>query len=130
MDSSNLPAQLIGIFFVITSFSMAFRRKMMMSVFREIFSTRALSYILGFFMLGIGLFLVLKHANWTGGSATVINILGWYLLVESVAYLFLPQKIMYGLFNWLEYKKVFYTIAIGFLVLGGYLVYAGFLMQA
>ena len=130
MDSSNLPAQLIGIFFVITSFSMAFRRKMMMGVFHEIFSTRALSYVLGFFMLGIGLFLVLKHANWTGGSATVINILGWYLLVESVAYLFLPKKIMYGLFNWLEYKKVFYTIAIGFLVLGGYLVYAGFLMQA
>ena len=81
-------------------------------------------------MLGIGLFLVLKHANWTGGSATIINILGWYLLIESVAYLFLPQRVMYKLFNWLEYKKVYYTISIGFLILGGYLVYAGFFVIA
>ena len=130
MDSSNLPAQLIGIFFVIASFSMAFRRGMMMTVFREVFRSRALSYILGFFMLGIGLFLVLKHANWTGGSATIINILGWYLLIESVAYLFLQQMVMYKLFNWLEYKKVYYTISIGFLILGGYLVYAGFFVIA
>lgn len=127
---ANLPAQLIGIFFVIVSFSMAFRRKMMMSVFSEIFRTRALSYILGIFMLGLGLFLVLKHAIWNGGAATVINLLGWYLVIESLAYLFLPQRAMYRFFSWLEYKKVYYTIAIGFLVLGGYLLYAGFFMMA
>jgi hypothetical protein len=126
---SNLPAQLIGIFFVITSFSMAFRRKMMMGVFNEIFRTRALSYIFGLLTLGVGLFLILKRQVWSGATSEVINILGWYLSIESLAYLFLPQRIMARFFGWLEYKKVYYTISIVFLILGGYLIYAGFLMS-
>lgn len=130
MDSFNLPAQLIGIFFVIASFSMAFRRGMMMTVFREIFRSRALSYIIGVMMLGIGLFLVLNHGIWQGTPSSVINIFGWYLLFESIAYLFLPQRVMSKLFGWLAYKKIYYTIAVGFLILGSYLVYAGFFVIA
>lgn len=126
IDNPNLPTQLIGLFFIITSFSMAFRRKMMMGVFRDVFKTRALSYILGVLLLAAGLFLVLMHNYWQGTTSLVIDVLAWYLLIESVLYLFLPQRIMWKLFTRLEYAKVYYTVAIGYLILGGYLLYAGF----
>jgi len=126
IDDPSLPAQLIGLFFIITSFSMAFRRKMMMVVFRDVFRSQALSYILGLLLLILGLFLALMHGYWEGTTSIVIDILAWYLLIESVLYLFLPRKLTWKLFSWLEYTKVYYTVAVGYLILGGYLLYAGF----
>lgn len=127
MPNTIFLAQIIGLFFGITGLSMFLRRKMMMTVFHELFRVRALSYMLGVVMLILGLFLVLQHNFWWQGTLnTVITILGWYILLESVFYLFLPQKSMRKAYNWLEDKKIYYLISGCFIILGAYLIYSGF----
>jgi uncharacterized membrane protein YkgB len=107
---------------------MALRRRMLMTVFREMFQTRALSYILGVMSLLVGLFIILQHNLWGGSLEIIISILGWYLFFESVPYLFLSEEKIRRALNWLENRKVYYGIAFGYLMLGRYLVCAGFFL--
>jgi hypothetical protein len=128
MHSTIFLAQFTGVFFVIAGLSMALRRKMLMTVFNEMFQTRALSYILGLMSLLVGLFIVLQHNLWNGSLEIIISILGWYLFIESIPYLFISQEKMKRALNWLENRKVYYGIAFGYLMLGSYLVCAGFFL--
>lgn len=122
-------AQLVGLFFVIAGFSIAFKRKMFLTILHEIFQIRALSYLFGVILLAFGLFLVIKHNIWTGSRSIVITILGWYTLVEALIYLFLSQEHLMKILAWVENKKIYYIVALAHIVLGGFLVHMGFVIQ-
>ena len=106
--------------------SMAIRRKMLMSIFRDIAKHRTTSYILGVLITIIGLFIVLSHNVFQSGFPLLITVIGWGVLVEGVSYLFVSEEFLERYMTTLNIKKFYYFIAAAYLMLGGYLTYIGF----
>ncbi len=126
MDISLFLAQLIGLYSIVVGLSMLMKRKMLMDIFQEVFSTRALSYVMGVLMLIMGLLLVLTHTIWRGTLSSVITIIGWFVLVEAIIFLFSSQKTLAKTLTALNNTKIYYGISLVYLALGVYLVYSGF----
>lgn len=100
-----------------------------MEVFRELSQTRAFSYVMGVIMLILGLLITLSRSNWENALAIVITLLGWGVLLEAMVFLFLPKELLAKKYiNLLENKTLYYLIAFGYLVLGAYLFYNGFVV--
>ena len=129
MERSIFLAQLIGLYSIIIGFSMLIKRKMLMGIFHEIFTSRALSYIMGVVIVIIGLLLVLNHNIWKGTREVIITIVGWFVLLEGIAYVFFSKKTLAKSLEWVHNKKVYYAIALVYIVLGAYLTYSGFFVR-
>lgn len=125
MDTTIFLAKLIGIFCLVMGTSML-RRNTMMEVFRELSQTRALSYVMGVIMLILGLLIILSHSNWENALAIVITLLGWGVLIEATVFLFFPKETMAKYINALENQTIYYLIVLGYVAVGAYLFYNGF----
>lgn len=126
METSVLLAKLIGFTALAMGASMALRRKMLLSIFHELSQSRALSYILGTLMFVMGLLIILNHNIWSPGFPFLITVLGYFVLLEATAYLFVSKKFLEKYFAQINDKKVYYLIAIGYLVLGFFMLFKGF----
>ncbi len=120
-------AQAIGILFIIIGLSLAIEKKMMMGVFEELFRNRVLTYIWGLITLVISVIIILKHNIWRGTTELAVTILGWYLFLESLVYVFIPQKYIFVFFKWLKRKTIYSALATVFLLVGIYFFSSGFL---
>jgi len=128
MDTTIFLAKLIEVFCLVMGASML-RRNTIMEVFRELSQTRAFSYVMGVIMLILGLLITLSRSNWENALAIVITLLGWGVLLEAMVFLFLPKELLAKKYiNLLENKTLYYLIAFGYLVLGAYLFYNGFVV--
>lgn len=119
-------AQLIGIYALVMGSSMALRKKMLLGVFRGMVKERSVSYLLGVMVLIIGLLLILNQNAWTSPASKLITVLGWMVTAEGVAFLFVSEKQLKGMLAWLNKDNVYYTVTLGYLFIGAYLVYIGF----
>ncbi len=119
MDISIFLAKVIGIFCLVMSISM-FKRNMIMDVFREVSGRRALSYIIGVWMLIVGL-LIISITKWD-----IITLLGWGILFEALFFLFASKEKASRYLNALENKALYYAIVAAYLILGIYLTLYGF----
>jgi len=125
MDTTIFLAKLIGIFCLVMGVSML-QRNAMMEVFRELSHARALSYVMGVIMLILGLLIILSHSNWENALAIGITLLGWGILFEATVFLFFPKEKMAKYINALENQTIYYLIALGYVAVGVYLFYNGF----
>lgn len=126
MEISAFLAKLMGFTAIAMGVSMALRRKMLLSIFHELSQSRALSYILGTLMFVMGLLIILNHNIWSPGFPFLITALGYFVLIEGAAYLFVSKKFLEKYITNINNKRTYYFIAIGYLVLGFYLVVKGF----
>ena len=124
--TTTFLAQAIGILFIIISLSLVTGRKMVMGVFKELFAHRVLTYIWGIFMLVISVMMILRHNIWSGTTVLAITVLGWYLFLESLVYVFLPQKQFSTFSKWIQKKSIYYSLSVVFLIIGAYFFVAGF----
>src|SRR3989344_5768287 len=122
MIQATFLAQVIGAFCVVMGISMALRRKMMMEIFRELVASRALFYVVGVAMLAIGLLLGLRSTQWDIPAQAVLTIVGWLIVLESLAYLFATSKFLKQYMTRLRDKKIYYGIALAYVLLGAYLL--------
>jgi len=127
IDTTIFLSKLIGIFCLVMGASML-KRDMMMEVFRELSRERPLSYVMGVLMLILGLLVTLTHARWGNPLSIVITLLGWGILLESALFLFCSKKVVAKYVNTLENKTVYYLIVLGYLFVGAYLSYNGFVV--
>jgi len=126
METSIFLAQLMGIFSLVMGFSMLAKQKMLISIFHELSGSRALSYILGTLMFLLGLLVILNHNVWELSPRIIITIIGWVILIEGGSYLFISKETLRKYLAFLDNRKIYYIIALGYLILGSYLVYFGF----
>lgn len=126
MENTMFFAQLIGIYALVMGSSMALRKKMLLGVFRGMVKERSVSYLLGVMVLIIGLLLILNQNAWTSPASKLITVLGWMVTAEGVAFLFVSEKQLKGMLAWLNKDNVYYTVTLGYLFIGAYLVYIGF----
>jgi len=125
MELTIFLSQIIGFFFLVTGLSMIVRRKMMMGIFEDMLKNRALTYILGIILLISGYFIVSNHNIWDGPTAIIITLLGWDLILESIAYLFFSKKTLTKIFGIFANKDVYYVMSVAYFLLGGYLFGSG-----
>jgi hypothetical protein len=116
-------AQLLGVFTLILGVSMLLKQKMLMHIYEDFFKDRALVYFAGMIEVAAGALLVLKHNIWAGNVAKVVTILGWFLLLEGLLYMFASQGMLKGIAKWMKQPHVFYVVALGVTALGVYLLY-------
>lgn len=126
MDNTMFFAQLIGVYALVMGASMALRKKMLLGVFRDMVRERSVSYLLGVMILIIGLLLIFNHNAWTSTASKLITVLGWMVTAEGVAFLFVSEKQLKSGLAWLNKDNFYYTVTLGYLVIGCYLVYIGF----
>ena len=125
--TTTFLAQAIGVLFIVVGLSLVTERKMVMGVFKELFKNRVLTYIWGLITLVISIVMILKHNIWSGGTELAITILGWYLFLEALVYVFLSQKKLSVFLKWLNKKSIYYFLAIIFILVGAYFFSYGFL---
>lgn len=122
MEITIFLAQLLGFFLTITGLSMILKREMMLEVFSRLFSDRLLSYLLGVFILAFGLVVVLLNPGWDTGLDIVISVIGWYMILESLGYLFLPAELIKSFTSLLKEERYYFLITIPYLILGFFLL--------
>src|SRR3989338_6571373 len=125
METSIFLAQLMGIFSLVMGFSMLAKQKMLISIFHELSGSRALSYILGTLMFLLGLLVILNHNVWELSPRIIITIIGWVILIEGGSFLFVSKETLRRYLAFLDNRKIYYVIAVGYLILGSYLAYFG-----
>ena len=126
MANTAFLAQFMGAFVIIMGTSMLFRRRLVTSVFDEVFSSRAITYIVGILEVIGGVLIVLSHNIWSGSLATAVTILGWLLLIEGVIYLVASSRFLKKIALRFHNKKAYYTFAVFYILIGIYLMYASF----
>ncbi|MDR3546714.1 MAG: hypothetical protein P4M11_00310 [Candidatus Pacebacteria bacterium] len=129
MDITIFLAQFLGIFFVIVTLSLLIRRDTILEIIKDVTSHRAALYVLSVVGLVSGLLLVFIHNVWSGGFVTVlVTLIGWIILLKSVLFLVLPPSSSTRLINMFRPKPVYTTWIVIALIIGLYLMYAGFVV--
>lgn len=122
IDTTLFLIRLIGFFFLITGLSFILRKEMMIGIIDELFSNRIFSYFLGCILLLCGLVLILIHPEWDDRLDIVSSLIGWYLVLESIMYIFLSKDSMLGLLRIIKNRKYYFLITIPYTILGIFLL--------
>ncbi|MDQ5957913.1 MAG: hypothetical protein QG665_248 [Patescibacteria group bacterium] len=126
MELSIFLSQAIGIYLILIGLICVTRRKMMMAAVAEMMSNKAIIYLVGILELLAGIGLVLVHNIWAYDPIVIVTLVGWLMLIEAIAYLVLPYRIVYKLVRRFNTKKWYIGGGLVSIVLGGYLVAVGF----
>ncbi len=126
MELSIFLSQAIGIYLVLIGLICITRRKMMMAAVADMINNRALIYIVGILELLAGIGLVLVHNVWVWNASVIVTIVGWVMLVEAIAYLILPYRMVSKIFRRFNTKSWYVGGGLVSVVLGAYLAATSF----
>ncbi len=126
MELSIFLSQVIGVYLVIIGLICLLRRKTMIAAVADMASNRAVIYLVAILELLAGLGLVISHNVWVWDITVVITIVGWVMLIEAVAYLLLPYKVVAKIFRRLNTKSWYIAGGLLSVVVGAYLAGIGF----
>lgn len=119
-------AQFIGIFSLVLGLSTILKKKMVISIFDDIFKNRQATYLLGFAELFAGLTVVLNHNIWEGTLPLIVTAIGWLLLIEGFIYIFASKKSLINIWAWVHRENVYHVFSVIYIVVGVYLIHFGF----
>jgi vacuolar-type H+-ATPase subunit I/STV1 len=120
-------ARLLGLWIVLTVLSLFANRNSSMEAIAAIFRDPALAFITGVFTLVIGLTIVLLHNRWSGGVLpVVVTLYGWIAAIKGLAFLCLPAGVEARVFAAMHFEQTLYVYLTIALLVGAYLIYAGF----
>jgi len=98
---------------------------MILHIFEDLVKNRALSYLFGVVVLVLGFLIFTNHNQWNGVTEVIITLLGIDMMVESLAYIFFSKGTLEKMFKSLTNKDLYYTMAVLYFLLGGYLLGSG-----
>jgi hypothetical protein len=122
-------ARVIGPFLVIVPAIVAVRAPNMGTMASTFFQNGALVWITGALLLFGGLLIIAHHQYWSGLSAILISLFGWFLAMRGVALLAAPQLYASATSAAMNMMPLL-QIGFGFLVLIGlWLTFAGWIAK-
>lgn len=126
MELSIFLAKIFGLWFLIIGIVFLWRRKTLMPVFEDFAGNRALIVVFALLELFAGISLVTSHNVWSNDFRVVLTIIGWWILLEGLVYLFMPSKVVKKM--WKKFNKPgwFISGSLIAIVVGVYLLNAGF----
>lgn len=126
MSLTILLSRVLGIFLVIVGAAILIRRHYFIPVFATFAEERLTRVIVCLIELLAGLFLIVVHNEWSSVPAGIISAIGWIALVESTAYLLLPDPLVEQFIRAFN-KPLWYVVGGLFaVVVGVYLAAFGF----
>jgi len=126
MELSIFLAQLLGLYFVLAGAIFILRQKSLIPAVQDAGSNRGLILLLASLELLAGLALVIAHPIYTLDWQGIITFIGAWMIVESIFFLILPNKIAKGLISMVN-KPLWYSIGgLIAIVIGAYLAGVGF----
>lgn len=106
---------------------MVANRQTTIDALNAFFSSPAFMWVTGVFTMLVGLAILVVHNRWSGGPAAVIvTLYGWIATVKGLTFVWLPMRAQLDFYQTLQFPRFFYAYFVVGLVLGGYLIYAGF----
>ena len=119
-------ARYIGAFTIIETILMALYRTNAQERIYDVLYDRALAFTYGLITLAIGLAIVTTHNVWRGGLLPfVVTLVGWLLLARGVVLQVIPPELAQEVLKALHFEPLYYAYLAVPLVLGAYLVIAG-----
>lgn len=118
-------AQIMGLYMIIISIIMVCRRNLYQSLIRSMQEPNISLFIWGVVGLIVGILLIDIHNIWLWKPRLLITLMSWYVLVKSVLWLSIPEK-MIALTKKYSSPSLFYTRYIITAILGILLVAHGF----
>jgi len=117
-------ARLLGLFTVLT---LLFRGSAMVEM---AIPNQPVMLTYAIISLAIGLAMVLGHNVWSNGLLpAVVTLVGWLILAKGLLLLFLTPEMLTGFFEQMHYAEHIYLYVGPSLVIGLYLIWAGFSAQ-
>ena len=126
MDLTLFLAQVFGIYALVGGLSGILHQERMRKALQEVTRSYLIPYFDGVIALLVGLLIVLTHNVWDSLVAGVISLIGWLAIIEGVAMLLLPQKMIVAVARLFDSKGAVLIWSVVALLLGVYLIYVGF----
>ena len=79
-----------ALYLIVLGFLYLCRRELFSKVLLEIFDSYGFICILGFLNLIFGLLIILAHNVWAFNWTLIVTLLGYYVLIKGIVYLFFP----------------------------------------
>ncbi len=99
-------AEFYGLFLIIFSVSMIVHKEMYTELIRDLEHKRSTIYVLSIIGLLLGLLTILLHNVWNGNLLDVlVSLVGWVILLKSVVYLALPNRVVHKLVHAMALAK-------------------------
>ena len=127
METSIFLAKVMGLFGLISAMAIIINYKQSLALEKEAAKSPLFIFTSGFFILMLGITLVVSHSIWTADFRGVITVLCWSVLVKGMGRIFFPD----GVRRLLEKKQSNRWFMVGevvVLILSLYLLYYGFIV--
>ena len=128
METSIFLAKVIGLFGTISVLAVLVRYKASLKLEQEAVQNHLWIYTSGFFILILGVLLVVSHPVWVWDWRLIITILSWTVLLKGVMRIFFPDAVK----RLIEKKTKsgrFWLAEMTTFLIGLYLIYKGFFMN-
>jgi len=125
-------SRLIGLFCILYAVAAMLHKQVVLDAVNALLNNPPTLFWLSMMTVLAGLAMVLTHNRWSGGALTVVvTLAGWAILTKGLCALYLPMQLQASFsLNVLGYQRHFYWYTAIDLVLGLWLVYAGFRRRA
>lgn len=128
MDITLFLAKIIGIYALVGGLSGLFYAERMQKAMAEATKSYLLPYFDGAIALLTGLMIVMFHNMWETPVQMIVSAVGWIAIIEGLAMMLLPHKMIMGVAKALTSKQAAMGWSIVAILIGAYLVYMGFLV--
>jgi hypothetical protein len=125
MDLSLFLAKVLGLYLVIVSLAVLWRRREILALVDNLQSQRWFFYWSGSVGLLLGLALVISHNIWEASYLGVITALSWLTLIKGLAQLLLAERLIPW---WQRFMRqpTYSVLMVIILVVGLWLAWIGF----
>jgi hypothetical protein len=130
MQTSIFLAQLVGPVLALMGLFVTIHPKRVEAMGREVLHSPALLLMAGLLALVPGLAIVLTHNIWAADWRGLITVLGWVMLIAGASRILLPGLMQRMGDSMLQNRALIMVPGLLMLVLGGYLVWVGYLGQS
>lgn len=93
MESTLIIAKVLGVYFIVSGLFVMLRQRSLAIVLRDLFAHRALTYLLGVFMILSSAALIFTRSAEPVGLELIITLLLWAILIKGALYIFAPETL-------------------------------------
>ena len=128
METTIFLAKVMGLFGAISTFAIILNYKKFVEVEVSAVKDQLFIYSSGFFILMLGVVLVVSHPVWTKDWPVIITILSWSILAKGMIRILFPETVK-KLIQKKQLHRRFLLSEIAVLFISLYLIYQGFLIH-
>lgn len=96
-------AKFLGAYMVVMSAWLVIRKDVALALVERLSHDAVGVAIVGMIRVTIGLAIVIAHDLWSGGTAILVTLVGWLILLSGLLTLFLAPQAMQGLIRRMRY---------------------------